>query len=108
MRPLILALSALSLTLGSTAFAEGLTQAGGHAAAARPAPPPVTVDPIPPTPTAAPRQEKVCKTEPIANSRLRKRKVCVSVNTARRAQQDQKENVRRAMRDMGANTQRGD
>ena len=105
MRQLIFALAALSLT-APAAFAQ---QAAPSAApAAMPAPTPVTVDPIPtaPPPAAAPREEKVCKAEPIANSRLRKRKICVGLTAARRAQQDQKENVPRAMRDYGANTQR--
>ena len=112
MRQLILALAAFSLTAGPAAFAQtSAPQIGGQpATTAMPAPTPVAVNPIPTAPTtaaAAPRGEKVCKTEPIANSRLRKRKVCADITTAQRSQQDQKENVRRAMRDYGANTQRG-
>jgi hypothetical protein len=110
MRQLILALTAFSLTAGPAAFAQTpAPQTSGQPATAMPAPTPVTVNPIPTAPTtaAAPRTEKVCKMEPIANSRLRKRKICVDVTTAQRSQQDQKENVRRAMRDYGASTQRG-
>lgn len=100
MRHLVLAFSVLAVTSGAVLAAE---PAGSQAPPqAQPATPAV------PAAAAAPREEKVCKTEPIANSRLRKRKVCVTLTAAQRAQVDQKENVRRAMRDYGANTQRAD
>jgi hypothetical protein len=106
MRLLILSLTALSLCAGPAAFAQPAAPQTSQPAAAMPAPSPVIVDPIATPPAPAARQEQVCKTEPIANSRLRKRKICVDRTTARRSQQDQKETVRRAMRDYGANTQR--
>lgn len=93
MRGLLVGAAATLLTAG-TALGQTAAPAAPTTTAAEPA-----------TAGASARTERVCKTEPIANSRLKSKKVCMSRAEYERVRNEQKLSVRDSMQRGGV--QRG-
>ena len=108
MRGVILAASLAALMAGSAAAQTAAPQsAAPPAAEARMGPSPQPIGEKKPPAAPAPKIERVCKSEPIANSRLKSKKICVTRSEYERTRAARKQMVREQMEKGGAQTSQG-